>query len=603
MRNRVAPRWKVSILFPLSLLLAIAGCTKREDDSNLQVLHIFLKDDVKSLDPANAYDTVSLDILPSIMETLYQFDYLGETYKTVPLLAADMPTYSKDRLTVTIPIRHGIKFADDPAFKETQGKGREVKAQDFVYGIKRLAIPQIQSSGWWVLENKVAGINAFHDKLGKLPKAEISHALLTDKIEGIQALDDYTLQFKLLKPYPQLLYVLVMNFASPVAHEQIEAYADTDGNQIDHPIGTGPYLLKTWDRGRAVVLTRNPSFHDEFYPTKASEEYRAKGYLADAGKKLPFIDRIDAEVIKEEQPRWLKFLKGQMDVIVIPKDNFPQAIVNKNQVAPTLATQGVGLDIDVGLVFYYLSFNMKDKLLGGNKFLRQAISAAVDRGKWIDLFTDGTSQKMVNCIPPGILDRPKTAVIKYDFDLGKAKELLKKAGYPEAKGLPVINFDMRGAATLDRQIGEFIENQVGAVGIKLNVTYNTFPAYLEKIKQGNIQATLGGWTMDYPDAENVYQLAYGPNKAPGPNDSNFDNPEFNKLYERIAVMESSVERAALVQKMDDLIQEESPWAMGYYLAEYKIFHPWVKNFRASSMLANKYKYMRIDLEAKKKAAH
>jgi oligopeptide transport system substrate-binding protein len=243
---------------------------------------------------------------------------------------------------------------------------------------------------------------------------------------------------------------------------------------------------------------------------------------------------------------------------------------------------------------------MKDKLIGSNKYLRQAMSAALNRDKWIQIFTNGTGIKAVNALPPGVPDRPVGSKIKYDFDLKVAKELLEKAGYPNGNGLPTINFDMREADSLSRQLGEFFTLQFAQIGIKLNVIYNTFPAYLDKTRSGNFQVAYGGWGMDYPDAENVYQLLYGPNKAPGPAEASFDNPEMNKLYEQMAVMESGPKRAAIVKQMDDILQEDCPWALGLYWTEYRLTQPWVMNYRYSEVLQNLFKYYRIDREMKKR---
>src|SRR5438045_2470146 len=99
--------------------LVLTACTKKEDDSHLSVYYGSLSDDVKTFDPANAYDVVSLEVVPSVYETLYQYSYLQDPYRVEPLLAADMPKVSKDRLTVTIPIRTDVKFQDDPSFKAT----------------------------------------------------------------------------------------------------------------------------------------------------------------------------------------------------------------------------------------------------------------------------------------------------------------------------------------------------------------------------------------------------------------------------------------------------------------------------------------------------
>ena len=589
-------------LVSIFLLMAVAGgCTQkeREEDAHLITFHGFEKDDVKTWDPANAYDTVSLDLLPSIYETLYQYTYLSNVYKVEPLLAAGMPKYSADHLTLTVPVKHGVKFQDDPCFKSTGGKGRELRAQDFVYAIKRLALPALQSQGWWVADGKLVGINAFHDKLVKASKEELPR-IFDETIEGVKAIDDYTLQLKLNKPDPQFIYLLAMSFTAPVAPESVAAYADDQGNLLDHPVGTGPFILKKWERNHEITLVRNPHFRTELYPNLASTEYEKSGLLEDAGKTIPFLDQIHIAIIKEDQPRWLNFMKGNTDGIILPKDNFKQAIVDKVNLSSELVKKGVRLHIESGVVVRYISYNMKDKLIGSNKYLRQALSAAINRDSWIEIFTNGTAKKMVNAIPPGILDRPKTSQIKYDFNLARAKELLKKAGFPNGEGLPVLKFDLRGAATTDRQLGDFIAQQYGQIGVKVEVIPNTFPGFLEKMKQGNLQVSFGGWSMDYPDAENIFQLLYGPNQAPGPGEANYDNPEFNKIYEKIDVMPSGPKRAALIQKLDDILQEDCPWALGYYEASYDLSQPWFMNYRGSDIILNKYKYYRIDHEIRKR---
>ncbi|MEO7163745.1 MAG: ABC transporter substrate-binding protein, partial [Bdellovibrionia bacterium] len=304
----VHPKSLTGFFFRFILLCWIVGlalgCTKKEDESHLAVFHGTEKDDVKSWDPANAYDSVSLDVLPSIYETLYQYSYLSRTYKVEPLLAASQPTYSADRLTLTIPIKQGVHFQDDPCFKDSGGKGRELKAQDFVNGFKRLALSAVESQGWWILDQKIVGINAFHDKYQKASKNEFEKAF-TEEIEGLKALSPYLLQIKLTKPYPDLLYILSMSFTAPIAHESLKAYSDENGNISNHPVGTGPFILKKWHRNHEIVLERNKNFRTERYPSEASQRFVDEGLLEDKQKPLPFLDRISFVIVKEDQPRWL----------------------------------------------------------------------------------------------------------------------------------------------------------------------------------------------------------------------------------------------------------------------------------------------------------
>ncbi len=589
----------IQLICALMVITLSVGCTQKVDDGNLFVFHGFEKDDVKTWDPANAYDSVSLDLVPSIYETLYQYTYLSDVYKLEPLLAEKMPKYSADKLTLTIQIKKGVHFQDDPCFSATQGKGREMKAQDFVYGMKRLALPSLQSQGWWIMEGKIAGVNSFHDRLVKAPEQEF-RKIFDEPIEGLKALDDFTLQIKLLKPDPQFLYLLAMTFASPIPFEAVASYGDEQGNLLDHPIGTGPFVLKKWERNHEIVLERNLHFRSENYPQTGAEAYQKDGMTEDAGRSMPFLDKIVMAIIKEAQPQWLNFMKGNADMMLLPKDNFKQAITDQVNLSPDLVKKGIHLSIQTGVVIRYISFNMKDKLIGSNQYLRQALSASIDRDKWISIFTNGTGKKMVNAVPIGILDRPTTSQIKYGFDLALAKELLKKAGYPLGEGLPSIKFDLRGASTTDRQLGDFMAQQWGQIGVKVDIIPNSFPAFLEKLKEGNLQVSLGGWSMDYPDAENIYQLLYGPNRAPGPGDSNYENPKFDRLFAQIETLASSPKRAALIQKMDDMIQEECPWALGYYEASYDLSQPWFMNYRGSDIILNKYKYYRIDKEMKKR---
>jgi oligopeptide transport system substrate-binding protein len=578
----------------VGISLALAGCMggRKDPYAGMQVLRTPIKDEVKSLDPANAYDSVSLDVLPHIAETLYQYEWNNPQNKIIPLLAADLPTFSKDHLTVTIQLKKGIKFSDDAAFKATNGKGRELKAQDFVYAIKRLAHPGVQSNGAWIFEGKLKGFSEFQKSLRELSKDQLVKTFAEANLDGVKAVGDHTLQLQFVKPYPLLMHMLSMTFTSPMAKEVVDAYADERGQLNDRAIGTGPFILEKWERGHSLVLAKSPSFRGDAAPAHMGE---------DAGKQMPFLDKVVFEIMKEEQPMWLNFQKGELELGRIPKDSYSQAIGSGGTLSDELKNKGIQLDIVQANVFYWINFNTKDKALS-NKYLRQAISSTINREQWIELFTNGRGKKQVTAAPSGLADRVENATLKYDFNIARAKELLKKAGYPDGKGLPELTLDMRGSDSTNRQLGEFITKQLSQANIPIKVTYNTFPAFLEKSKKGQLQISYGGWVLDYPDVENVYQLLYGPNAAPGPNDANYDRPEFNKLYEQMSIMEPGPARAKLVKQMDDMVQEDTPWAMGFYRDEYTLYQGWVKNFKGSFYIRDNYKYLRIDKENKKQVA-
>lgn len=588
----------VSLGLALTFILLgtfFTGCTKRDiDDPKHKIMYIPITDDAKTLDPANAYDQISLQIMPLTMESLFQYKYLKTPLELEPLLADGMPVISKDKKTYTIKIKKGVMFQDDAAFPD--GKGRELKAKDFVYAWKRLLVPKLQSSGTWIFEDKVIGYSELKKRFVE-DKTTPVEQLINSDIDGFKALDDYTIQIKLIKPYPQILYVLAMGFGAPVASEVIAKYGH-DG-LTERMVGTGPFMLKSVVRGSKITLLKSPSFRGELYPNEGDDDAKARGLLAYAGKPLPFVDEMQFHIHKEEQPAWLKLQKGQLDVGLIPKDNFSTAILG-SKLSPEMEKKGMYLQKQVEAVIWYMNFNMKDKILGTNANLRKAIVRAVDRDYWIELFTNGRGIKATSTVPVGIAGHIERPAIVGDFNLEEAKQYLAKAGYPEGKGLAPIRFDLRGASPTIRQQGEYMTKALAKIGVQLQVESNTFPAFLEKAKQGNLQFFLGGWIADYPDAENFMQLLYGKNVAPGPNDSNYSNPAFDKLYEQLATMAPSPQRDALIRKAEDLAFNDGVWSMLYYPVLYSLSHGWVKNYRPNEIILNFHKYMDVDIEQKKK---
>ena len=146
----------VNLLLISSLILSIS-CTKKRDLS-IKELQISVPQKVKGMDPIFANDRYSSNEIARVYEGLLEYHYLKRPYTLVPNLAAELPKVSADGLTYTFKILPGVFFHDDVAFTGG-GKGRELTAEDFVYSIKRLADPKLQSTGWWILDGKIKGLN------------------------------------------------------------------------------------------------------------------------------------------------------------------------------------------------------------------------------------------------------------------------------------------------------------------------------------------------------------------------------------------------------------------------------------------------------------
>lgn len=564
-------------------LLVFSGCTKKQN-ANERVLNLVSPAEIKGYDPIQADDLYSGREISKIYEGLLQYHWLKVPYELMPNLAEAMPEVSKDGITYTFKIRKGVKFQDDAAFPG--GKGREVEASDFVYSVKRLADSRNQATGWWVLDGKLSGLNEWRDKNAKLPATNYD-----EEVEGIKALDKYTLQFKLAKKFPQFLYSLAMPFTYVVAKEVVGKYGK---EFINHPVGTGPYILPIFDQGKQITYTKNPTFREKFYPSDASPEY--KDLLADAGKRLPLVDKVVVYVMKETQPAWLKLNKGEIDYYSVPKDNFASAIKD-NKLTPDLIKKGFGLEITPMLDVTYTAFNFENKLFH-NKKLRQAMYLAFDEAKSNELFYNNTAFPAQSITPPGIAGNIKG--YKNPFkgpNIEAAKKMLAEAGYPEGKGLPELKYDIPDS-TVSRQSGEFFQQQMAQIGIKIKIVSSPWPEFQAKVKKKAVEIYGLAWGADYPDAENFLQLFYGPNKSPGANGSNYDNPEFNKQFEDAVIMQDSPARTAKYEKLNKYLAEEVVALFGVHRQAYIMKQGWLRNYHYSDLNHDAIQYLNIDTQKK-----
>lgn len=563
----------------LLLLVLLISCTK--SGKKTDTIAISLPGEVTTLDPAVCFDTICYVPVAQVYETLYEFDYLKRPYTLRPLLAEDFPVISANRLKYTFKLKKGIKYHDS----EFLPKNREVKAQDVINQIKRLAFIGTNSRGFWLFDGKVKGLNEWREKVGTdLEK------FFTEPVAGLTALDDSTLVVDLIKPYPQLQYAMAMNFTSPIPEEAIKA---TKNDFLMKSVGTGAYQITNYNPNQEVTLKKNPHYVTSVYPKDGDHFATEKNLLKDAGAQLPFVENVKLTVIKEAQTDWLNFLKQKIDMINLTKDHYHVALNPDGSLKPEIIKDQIELQASPTLIYWWLAFNMKDPVLGKNLNLRKAIAYGVNIDKYIELFTYNVAQKANSIYPPGIPGYDANTELPYKYDLNLAKEYLKKAGYPDGKGLPTLQFDIRGNDTRRRQMGEFVQQELKAIGIQVEINMNTFPAFLEKARKGQLQFWQGGWVLDYPDSENVLQLLSSQNLPPGQNYFNFENKDFDKAFDELRSLEDGPKKFELMKKMETIVNGELPWVMQYYTRNYILSHKYLENFRYSDIIYNNIKYLKI----------
>jgi len=548
---------------------------------------------IRGFDPVRVGDAPSALAIARIYETLLQVSYLDRPYRVEPLLAEAMPEVSDDGLTYTFRLRPGIHFQDDPCFTNTAGQGRELIAEDFVYAIKRLADRKNQSVGYWVVSGRLEGLDDFRARSGE-PQPTNYDA----DIPGVRALDRYTFQLKLTKPYPQLPWILTMHYLAAVPREAVEYYG---GDFSRRPVGTGPYVLKEWKPNYRLEYVRNPVWartgRIDRYPSSGEPGDAANGLLADAGQPLPFIDRIVDYVVMDPATRWLMFVTGQLDASDIARDNWEAVLDERRNLHPDLAARGMLLSMGPSLRLGYFAFNMEDPLLGANRALRQAMTCAFDTEAWIALY-NGRITRPPSPIPEGLAGHDPDYE-PYAFDLERAKRLMIEAGFPEGRDPATgrrlqLTLELGRADDAElRQSAEMFAFFMSRIGIQIQLSYNNGPAFFEKLERRQAPMFFLSWIGDYPDAENFLQLFYGPNASPGPNRCNYRNPAFDALYDRIKVMPDSEERTALYRRMAAMVVDDAPWIIAYQYINVGLRQPWYGNYKMHAFPFGMEKYYRV----------
>ena len=627
----------------------------------------------KHLDPARSYSADEWAFISQVYEPPLQYHFLIRPYALTTLTAESMPEIryfdaNGDRLANDVPasevaytdyilrIQPGILYQPHPALATSEGGDfvywpladevlrrvntladfeqtgtRELVAADYVYQIKRLAYRPNHSPVAGLMSEHIRGFAEFGERAAEAKKRLDENQLWLDlrdiSMSGVEEIDRYTYRIRVENKYPQFKYWLAMNFFAPMPWEAERFYkqAGLEEKNINlhwYPVGTGPYMLTENNPNLRMVLTRNPNFRGELYPSDGAEVYRQTGLLDDAGKPMPFIERAVYSLEKEAIPRWNKFLQGYYDNSGISSDSFDQAVQFDSDgdasLTDSMNERGIKLITAVETSVFYTGFNMLDSVVGGDseqaRLLRQAISIAVDFEEFISIFRNGRGEVAQSPLPPGIFGfqegeagiNPVTHVWQNGSpkrrDIEEAKELLRKAGYgdgrdPKTGGPLVLYYDTMSTGPGSKALMQWYRKQFQKLGIELVIRATDYNRFQDKMLKGTAQIYTWGWNADYPDPENFMFLLYGPNakvEHKGQNGSNFVNAEFDALFVQMKDMPDGPERQEVIDRMIEILRHESPWMFGFFPKAYSLHHAWYGNAKPHLMANNTLKYKRID---------
>jgi peptide/nickel transport system substrate-binding protein len=643
----------------LILLLACfaAGCSGVWNDPypaadrGRNVLYSAFTERPKHLDPVQSYSEDEARFTQQVYEPPLQYHYLKRPYELVPLAATEVPrpVEARDgRFSVyTIHIRRGIRYQPHPAFlAENQALARErvarldnpyqlalgsreLTADDYIYQIRRLASPRLHSPIFGLMAEYVVGLGDLAERLRKFDTRKGDWLdLRKHRLEGVEKVDRYTYRIRIRGRYPQFAYWLAMPFFAPVPWEaekffQQPGMAEKNFTLDWWPVGTGPYMLTENNPNARMVLERNPNFRGEPYPDAGEPGDAAQGLLADAGKTMPFVDRVEFWREKESIPYWNKFLQGYYDSSAIPSDTFDQAVRvsvgGEVGLTPEMAEKGIKLRTSVDTTILYLGVNWLDGVVGGSsergRKLRQALAIAVDWEEFISIFLNGRGRVAQDPLAPGIFGqrtgREGINPLTHEWKNGRAerrpideaKRLLAEAGYPDGRdaktGAPLVLYlDTVGRGPGDKPRFDWWRRQFAKISVQLEIRDSDWNRFQEKIRKGSQQLFILGWNADYPDPENFLFLLDGPQarvKSQGENASNYQNAEFDALFERMKNMPNSPERQAIIDRMVDIVRHDAPWIGGFHPVTYGLTHSWVTNGKPNNMARNNLKYIRLDV--------
>lgn len=517
-------------------LLLLFSCGGRKDREK----GFFLYNEssgIATLDPAYAKNQSIMWAVHQLYSTLVEVD---QDLQVVPSVARSWEV-SADGLVYTFYLRNDVYYHNDACFPG--GRGRKLVAGDVVFSFNRVLDPATSSSGAWIFNDRVS------------------------KQEPFRALNDSVFQLQLSKPFPPILGILSMQYCSILPPEAAEQY----GKDLrSHPVGSGPFRFLAMEEGQSLILRR----HENYFERDST------------GKRLPYLNGIKISFYDSKATEFLLFRQGKLHFINDIDPSFKDEVLSKQgklrkewegrirlSKHPYLNTEYLGILIDPE------NPRVKNSPLR-IKQVRQAINHAFDRKKMILYLRNSIGIPAESgFIPAGLPSYDPDKVKGYPYDPGAAARLLREAGFPEGKGLPEIKLL---TIPIYADLASYIAKQLEESGIPVTVEVVPKSLLLEQTAQGTALFFRGSWIADYPDAENYLSVFYSRNPAP-PNYTRYNNPIFDRLYEKALQETRDSSRFALYQQMDSLLMADAPVVPLWYDEVIRLVQPGVEGFEPNAL--------------------
>lgn len=540
-------RIRTDIFYLLLPLLLLSACYNRSGRKK-NIFHYNEFSGIPTLDPAFAKSQATMWPAHQLFNTLVEID---DSLHLVPSLARRWDL-SADRREYTFHLRTDVWFHDDPAFPG--GKGRRMLAADVVYSLSRLLDKKVASPGAWIFNGKA------------------------DTLQPFEAINDSTFRLRLLRPYHPVLGILSMQYCSILPREAVEKYG-TDFRR--HPVGTGPFRFAAWEEGQLLVLKKNEKYFEQ----------------DSSGNRLPYLDGIRVSFYDSKATEFLLFRQRELDFINDIDASFKDEVLTKKG---TLRKEWEGkiklvtspyLNIEyLGILMDSTAAGIKESPLRIKK-IRQAINYGFDRRKMTLYLRNslGTPAES-GFIPLGLPSFSAEKVKGYQYDPAKTKVLLKEAGFPDGKGLPRIRLL---TIAIYADMANFIAKQLEESGIPVQVEVVQKSLLIELASGSKAPFFRGSWIADYPDAENYLSVFYSKNPAP-PNYTRYNNPAFDRLFEKAIAEDNDSVRYELYRQADQLVMNDAPVVPLWYDRAVRLAQTNLRDFKANPLNLLELRKTRFD---------
>jgi ABC-type transport system substrate-binding protein len=504
--------------------------------------------DAEGFDPQKSFNELSTMGIKLFYEGLVDYDP-EDVSRFVPRLAESLPTRSEDGRTYTYRLRSGVRFADSEVFPG--GRGRELVASDVKWSLEHMIHADTASPGA-TFYAQIVGYEEFR-------AGRASH------ISGIRVRDRRTVEITLSAPDRTFEFAMAMPFAYPVAREAYEFYSSDQ--VMRHPVSTGAYLLERWEPGVEIVLRRNPNYFDA---------------------PRPYVDRMIYTLNLQRQAAVMRFRNGDLDHIHRQTPGAYRRLRDMPAWAPYRS-------IEPKVNLWGVAMNCELEPFT-NRHVRRAVSFAINGPLWRRARANRL-QLTGQPIPRQLMGFDESLPGRHHYDLARAREEMRLAGYPN--GLPEPVEIWLGEGPTGRSYGELLQQDLRAIGIEVHLRQVAFPVFLERTgTRRTAQMLLGGWNMDFPDPSNFLDILFHTRSIHEENSENksfYSNPALDEILDRARVEPDDARREEMYREASRIIVDDAPWAFVWSDVAMEMWQPYVRNYRVHPVWSNFYRDIWLDL--------